>query len=100
HGEMAEVLAGDFLLADDFCFRASQFFGRETGSAQEFSFLEHLLFDEGDFGGFGADVEGKVAGAQAKKVLRADVVREAEIVADAHEHARSEVASRFLAELE
>ena len=97
---MTEVLAGDFLLAEDFGLGAVEFGIGEAFGSEERRFLEQFFFHElGVFGG-SAGVESEVAGLQAGKVLGADVVGEAEAFADAEEEAGAEVAAGFLDEFE
>ncbi len=69
-GEVAEVLAMDFFLADDFCLCAFQFLGRQSFSAQQFGFLEQFAFDLFSLGRFGAGVKSEVAGDNAREILR------------------------------
>ena len=98
--EVAEVGPRDFLLADNFGFRPFQFFGGQTFRPQEFGFLEQFGFDLRHLGRLGAGVEREVAGHEAGEILRADVVGEAELFADAQKQTRAEVAATFLQEIE
>ena len=98
--EVAEVGPRDFLLADDFGFRPFQFFSGQTFRSQEFGFLQQFGFDLRHLGRLGAGVEREVAGHEAGKILRADVVSEAQLFADAQKQTRAKVAATFLQEIE
>ena len=100
HGETPEVLAGDLFLPDDFRLGAAEFRGGQAILPQEFRFLEQLRFHLCGLVRLGAGVKSKVAGHQADKILRADVIGEAQLIPDAEEQAGAEVAASFLQQFE
>lgn len=100
HGEVAEVLAGDFFLAEDFGFGSMEFGVGEALGGEQLGFQKEFMFHElGVFGG-SAGVEGEVAGEKAREILSANVVSKAETLANPEEEAGTEVAAGFLDEFE
>ena len=67
---------------------------QQVGLFQKFLFHQLNLFRSG------ADVEGEIAGRQPGEILRADVIGQTELLPDAHEQARAEIAARFLEQLQ
>ena len=62
--------------------------------------LSNSCFDLCGLGRFGAGIKGEVTGRQSGKILRADVIGQAELFADAQKQPRAEVAARFLNQLQ
>src|SRR6266568_9326238 len=100
HGETAKVLAGNFLLANDFGFGAAELFFGKPFFAKEFGFVQQFQFNQVGLLRHRAGVEGKITGCEANEVLRADVVGKTELFANAEEQTRAKIAAGFLEEFE
>ena len=83
----AEVLAGDFLLAEQLCLGALKFFFGQTFGTQGGHFDEHFFFDQIELLRCGAGVECEISGLKTEKILRTDVISKAEFFTNAHEQA-------------
>ena len=99
-GEVAEVLAGNLALAEQFGFGAREFLVGEAFAAKEFSLSAQFGFDLGGLFRGGAAIEREIAWEQAEEIGGTDVIGEAEFIADAHEESGSHVAARFLNQFE
>src|ERR1019366_6553199 len=93
HGESAKVLARNLPLANDLGLGAFEFFSGETFAAQQFGLAQQFRFHQAGLFWRRAGVKGEVSWRETKDVLRTDVISQAELLADAHEQARAEVAA-------
>lgn len=99
-GEVTEILAGDFALAEQFGFGAGEFLVGESLAAKEFGLCAKFGFDLGGLFGGGTAIEREITREQAEEIGGTDVVGEAEFIADAHEEARTHVAAGLLNQFE